>query len=46
MGHFTGDVNKVWFSFLAAEGLSCVLSVIFFRIVYAQTVEPIGKKTR
>ena len=44
IAYITGDVNKVWFSFLAAEGMYCVLSVIFFRIVYAQTVEPIGKK--
>ena len=46
IAYFTGDVNKVWFSFLVAEGMSCVLSAIFFRIVYAQTVEPIGKKAR
>ena len=44
IAYFTGDVNRVWFSFLVAEGMSCVLSVIFFRIVYAQTVEPISKK--
>ena len=43
IAYFTHDVNKVWFSFLAAEGMSCILSVIFFRKVYSEIVEPIGR---
>lgn len=37
----TGDVNKVWFSFIIAEVVSGTLSVIFFRIVYGMTIKPI-----
>ena len=43
LAYFTGNVNNVWFSFLAAEGMSCVLSIIFFKLVYAETVAPIEK---
>ncbi len=41
IAYFTNDVNKVWFSFLVSEGISCILSVIFFKKVYSQTVKPI-----
>jgi len=37
----TGDVNKVWFSFIIAEVVSGILSVIFFRYVYKATIGPI-----
>lgn len=37
----TGDVNKVWFSFIIAEVVSGILSVIFFRYVYKTTIGPI-----
>ena len=37
----TGDVNKVWFSFIIAEVVSGLLSVIFFRYVYKTTIGPI-----
>ncbi|MCR4792072.1 MAG: MATE family efflux transporter [Lachnospiraceae bacterium] len=39
----TGDVGKVWYCFLASEGVSCILSIIFFKMVYKETVEPMGK---
>ena len=41
IARLTGDVNKVWFSFLIAETVSLILSVVFFRHVYAKTVKPI-----
>ena len=37
----TGDVNKVWFSFIIAEVVSGILSVVFFRYVYKTTIGPI-----
>ena len=37
----TGNVNTVWFSFIIAEVVSGILSVIFFRYVYKTTVGPI-----
>ena len=37
----TGDVNKVWFSFIIAEVVSGILSVIFFKVVYGMTIKPI-----
>ena len=30
----TGDVNKIWFSFVIAESLSLLLSLFFFQKVY------------
>jgi Na+-driven multidrug efflux pump len=43
LAYFTNNVRNVWFSFLVAEGVSCALSIIFFRVVYKQVIEPIGK---
>jgi len=37
----TSDVNTVWFSFIIAEVVSGILSVIFFRYVYKTTIGPI-----
>lgn len=37
----TGNVNNVWWSFLIAEGVSLTLSLIFFRKVYREEVEPL-----
>ncbi len=37
----TGDVNKIWFAFIIAETVSCALSILFFKLVYKQVVEPI-----
>ena len=37
----TGDVNMVWFSFIIAEVVSGILSVIFFKVVYGMTIKPI-----
>ncbi len=37
----TCDVNKVWFSFIIAEVVSVILSVIFFKVVYGMTIKPI-----
>lgn len=41
LAYFTNNVGSVWFSFLVAEGVSCALSIFFFRVVYKQVVEPI-----
>ncbi len=43
LAYFTQNVGNVWFSFLVAEGVSCTLSILFFRVVYKQIVEPIAK---
>ena len=37
----TGNVNNVWWSFLIAELVSLTLSLIFFRKLYRQEVEPL-----
>ena len=36
----TGNINLVWTAFPIAEAVSFVLSIIFFRIVYARCVTP------
>ncbi len=43
LAYFTNNVGSVWFSFLVAEGVSCTLSIFFFRVVYKQVIEPIPK---
>lgn len=40
----TGDVTNVWWAFPIAEGVSVVLSFIFFRKIYGQVVAPLAKK--
>ena len=39
----TGTVTNVWFSFLIAEVVSLVLSLIFFRKIYREVVSPMGQ---
>ena len=39
----TGIVTDVWFSFLIAEAVSLVLSLIFFRKIYGEVVAPMGQ---
>ena len=41
LARVTGDVNQVWWCFLISEIVSCVLSIIFFRKVYREVVEPL-----
>lgn len=36
----TGNVNNVWWCFMIAEGVSLVLSFVFFRRVYRRLVAP------
>ena len=36
----TGVLTNVWFSFLIAEGISMVLTVMFFRKIYNEIVKP------
>ena len=38
----TGEVTNVWWAFPIAEGVSVVLSFIFFRKIYRQVVVPLG----
>ena len=38
----TGDVTNVWWAFPIAEGVSVILSFIFFRKIYGQVVVPLG----
>ena len=38
----TGDVNQVWWCFLIAEVVSAIVSILFFRKVYREVVEPLG----
>lgn len=37
----TGDVTNVWWAFPIAEGVSMVLSFIFFKKIYGETVVPL-----
>ena len=37
----TSDVNQVWWCFLIAEVVSAVISVLFYRKVYRDVVEPL-----
>ena len=39
----TGDVTNVWWAFPIAEGVSVVLSFIFFKKIYGQVVKPLEK---
>ncbi len=41
LAEVTGNVNMVWFSFIIAEVVSGILSVVFFRYVYKTTIGPI-----
>ena len=41
LARITGDVNQVWWCFLIAEVCSAVVSVLFFRKVYREVVEPL-----
>lgn len=44
----TGDVNKIWFSFVIAESLSLLLSLFFFQKVYhsvKKEIEAQGNRT-
>ena len=43
----TGDVTMVWWAFPIAEGVSMVLSFIFFKKIYGEVVAPLaqGEKT-
>lgn len=36
-----GNVNYVWFAFLIAEGVSMVLTTVFFRKVYKEVIKPL-----
>ncbi|MBQ2901344.1 MAG: MATE family efflux transporter [Agathobacter sp.] len=36
-----GNVNYVWFAFLIAEGTSMILTAIFFKKVYEETIKPL-----
>lgn len=36
-----GDVNYVWFAFVIAEGVSMILTAIFFRKVYKEVIKPL-----
>ena len=36
-----GNVNYVWFAFLIAEGVSMVMTVIFFKKVYKEVIKPL-----
>ncbi len=40
----TGDVINVWWAFPIAEGVSVVLSFIFFRKIYGSVVKPLEEK--
>ena len=42
LARVTGDVNQVWWCFLIAEVVSAIVSVLFFRKVYREVVEPLG----
>ena len=37
----TGNVTNVWWAFPIAEGVSVVLSFIFFRMIYGKIVKPL-----
>ena len=39
----TGVLTNVWFSFLIAEVVSMVLSVVFFKKIYGEIVKPMGE---
>ena len=41
LARITGDVNMVWWSFLIAEVISGILSVLFFRKVYRDVIAPL-----
>ena len=36
-----GNVNYVWFAFLIAEGVSMILTAVFFRKVYKEVIKPL-----
>ena len=40
----TGVVTNVWWAFPIAEGVSVVLSFIFFRKIYGSVVKPLEQK--
>ena len=39
----SGNVNLVWWSFLIAEFMSLLLTLLFFRRIYRNVVVPMGK---
>ena len=39
----TGVLTNVWFSFLIAEVVSMVLSLVFFKKIYGEIVKPMGE---
>ena len=41
----TGVVTNVWWAFPIAEGMSMLLSFIFFRKIYREVVEPLALPT-
>ena len=36
-----GEVNYVWFAFLIAEGVSMLLTAVFFKKVYKEVIKPL-----
>jgi Na+-driven multidrug efflux pump len=40
----TGNVNNVWWSFLIAELVSLILSIMFFKKIYREEVKPLENK--
>ena len=36
-----GDVNYVWFAFLIAEGVSMIMTAIFFKKIYKEVIKPL-----
>ena len=36
-----GNVNYVWFAFLIAEGMSMIMTALFFRKVYKEVIQPL-----
>lgn len=38
----TGNVNNVWWSFFIAEIISLILSILFFKKLYREDVEPLN----
>jgi Na+-driven multidrug efflux pump len=38
----TGNVTNVWWAFPIAEGVSMILSIIFFRKIYGEVVVPLA----
>ena len=41
LAKLTNNVNMVWWSFLIAEIVSGILTLVFFKKVYKEVVEPL-----